>query len=730
MREFLTVFYGNEIVYAIILASWLFWVALGSFTVSRLTAIVRTPSFILSILFLINALLIPLNVISVRLLRVVLDIPSGQIIALTPIVVSAFVVLMPLTFIFGAIFTSLCLLAHHLKIDEASRSVSTVYLWEGLGAAMGGLVYSFILVHLFEALTIALVLGIITIAVVLLVFKHRHVRLYQCGFISFLILLIVFASGLIERVDDYTRRIQWKGFDLLEVTDSIYGNIAVMTMEDEYSLFTNGILSFSSRDRLTSEENVHYPMLSHNRPRHVLLIGGGVGGALQELLKYKDVTVDYVELDAKVIEVSRRHMPPELLNPLKDPRVHMHYQDARLFVKQNRGARYDVIILNIPDPYTALINRYYTLEFFREAEGILNPNGIVALSVSSSENYLNQEAKRFLRSLHTTLLQVFAEVKSIPGDTHFFLASREQGSIVIDADVFARRLKERGIDTLYVREYYLPFRLSQDRMEFINEVLRAPGRLNSDMRPITYLFDIILFSTHFNTHIVNIYKKVENIRFWHLLVIPAFIFVVCLMRMKFDTMAPIKWSLVTTGFSEIIFQIIVIMAFQSLYGYAYYKVGLILSSFMGGLVLGSLCARGLLSLRSRDKMRIYKFTQMGICLYPLLLPFVFILFRDSMPALHYPGFFASTFAILPVVAGYLGGLQYPLANSLLQQGKEQQGASGSAGFLYALDVLGASLGALLTGTIFIPLLGIDFMAYFCAVVNAVILVVFLIQGTE
>ncbi len=157
-----------------------------------------------------------------------------------------------------------------------------------------------------------------------------------------------------------------------------------------------------------------------------------------------------MELDPKVIEVSKAYLPGEYLLPLEDERVRVRYADARWLVKRiswekKERALYDVVVINLSDPYTAMINRYYTLEFFREANAILNAGGILALKVSSSENYLNEEARAFLRSVHTTLKEVFPDVKSIPGDTNIFLACNREGILTQDFQILLKRLKERRI---------------------------------------------------------------------------------------------------------------------------------------------------------------------------------------------------------------------------------------------------------------------------------------------
>ena len=120
--------------------------------------------------------------------------------------------------------------------------------------------------------------------------------------------------------------------------------------------------------------------------------------------------------------------------------------------------------------------------------------------------------------------------------------------------------------------------------------------------------------------------------------------------------------------------------------------------------------------------RIYKTAQAGIFLYPLLLPVMFIVFRDVQTTQRLIGVFATAFATLPVIAGFIGGLQYPLATFLLHRGilAGNRSAAGTAGMLYAVDVLGAAVGALVTGALLIPLYGINTVALLCAAINAAV----------
>lgn len=718
LRELITVFYGNETAYAIILASWLFWVSVGSYTLSLLSPRIKDPRRWIAVFLWAVSLILPSVIVAVRLLKQALSIQTGEIAGLISMSLSSFILSAPLTFFLGGLFTLVCRLPQ--EQPSPPYGVGTVYIWESIGAAAGGILFSFVFVHLLPAVHLAVLVGVVNILALVSLYRPRE-TVFKSGVVLCVLTAVAFSAGFVSYIDRATRRAQWRGLELLAATDSIYGNIAMTKLGDAYSLYESGLLSYTTRDDLSSETNIHFPLLAHPAPGNILLIGNGAGGSLREALKYPRVRVDYIELDPAVIEISQEYLPSQYTQPLKDKRVRVIHTDGRLFVKRTKE-KYDVVIVNLPDPYTALLNRYYSLEFFKEAGAILNPGGILAFSITSSENYLSGEAKDLLRSLHTTLRKVFADVKAIPGEAVIFLACGKEHVLTYDHRVFLERLKERAVETKYVREYYLPYQLSADRVLYIENVLRVKGELNTDARPVAYLYDIVLWSTQFSTALKGLVDKIRWIQWYHLLVVPLVILGLGWAVKKSSSTAIISLSILTTGFSEIIFQVIVILAFQTLYGYAYYKIGLIMAAFMAGLVVGSLIARSMAGEAPSRILKIYKRVQLAICLYPAVLPFVFAVFRDAPVAERFVPGFATAFALLPFIAGLIGGLQYPLALQLIYLKKREKTVAESAGFLYAVDVLGATFGALLAGMFLIPLLGIYPAAFFCASINAAVLV--------
>ncbi|MBU1996356.1 MAG: hypothetical protein KKF78_04260, partial [Candidatus Omnitrophica bacterium] len=358
MREIVSVFYGNELVYAVFLSGWLFWIALGSYLASCLISKIKNYYSILYFLFYSVCILLPGTMVLIRSIRSIIGIPAGEIIGIIPICLITFLIVAPITIVFGIIYSLICGYSASIqKEPDLTNSISKAYLWESLGSAIAGIMFSFVLIHLFSAMRSAFIVTVLCLFAILLMDEKKVKYLKVKMFIRISIIAILLFSNIVPAIDSLTRRIQWKGFDVVEVKDSIYGNIVITRSEEKISLFENGLHIFTTGDALTSEETVHYPLLSHSDPKNVLMIGNGLGGGLQELLKYRNVKVDYVELDPMVIEMTKRNVPNEDSKIIENKRVRIVNQDGRAFVKRSKG-KYDVVIVAVGDPYTAVINRY------------------------------------------------------------------------------------------------------------------------------------------------------------------------------------------------------------------------------------------------------------------------------------------------------------------------------------------------------------------------------------
>ena len=149
-------------------------------------------------------------------------------------------------------------------------------------------------------------------------------------------------------------------------------------------LVLDGVVQLTERDEFFYHEMlVHPAMHVHPSPQHVLIIGGGDGGSLREVLKYPGVQgVTLVEIDQGVVEVSKRFLPG-LSQGFSDPRVQVVYQDGTRLVQQP-PVQYDVIIVDSTDPVGPAVG-LFSAEFFGDASRALTPHGIL---VTQSESLL------------------------------------------------------------------------------------------------------------------------------------------------------------------------------------------------------------------------------------------------------------------------------------------------------------------------------------------------------
>jgi len=719
IRELIVVFYGNELSLGIIFACWLFWVAFGSLILGRLVDLIPFKEKFLSYIQLAKSIIGPLNIFFIRFIKSILKIQPGQIIGLPQMLSVSFLSLSIVCVLLGLSFILIAKIAAKDN-NLPSKNVARIYLFESLGASVGGLLYAFLLIKTYTSFHNALILGNLNLIVSILFNRN----------IAQLIYLIIFSTTIVfnwpKHLDGFTRSLQARPMKLIENIDSIYGNISVTKLGNEYSFYENGALMFTGGDISTSEESVHYAMLEHPNPKNILLIGGGTAGSINQILKHKVARVDYVELDPVIISLSQKYMPA-----ITDNRVNIIRMDGRLFVKEASKTnnlktpyKYDLVILNLPDPYTASLNRFYSLEFFQEVKKILGQGGIFSFGLLSSENYISPEHAVYLSCVYNTLKKEFFDIKILPGNTMTFVASDEPGMLTYDANTIIKRLKSRNIKTKFVREYYIPFKLDPLRVKYVESAIAKfkNTQINTDFKPIGYLYHAILWISFFDAT-RNLLPYIDKINLGIFILTAFILLIITLLAQKLTRTSlkfPVLISLGATGMSQICFQVIILLAFQFIYGYMYYRIGLILASFMMGLTLGGYLITRIID-RIDDEKSLYLKTQSMLAVYPLILAGA--LFTISKINQLNPGMgniLQAAFIIFPVLAGFIGGFQFPLANKIWL--KDSKDIGKTTGLLYGIDLLGSSIGGLIIGIILIPTLGILQTCVLLSVINIFIFI--------
>lgn len=677
LREFSVHFYGNEITFGFILASWLLWGGLGSMTGSKIRwDIARLPY-----IYYFVILVFPVCLVILRFSRFFLRTLPGEITGITPMLVFSlalsFLISFPLgiTFVFNALF---------LK-----GNVTQVYLMESLGSAVAGLAVYFVFIPAFSNWQATAVIGAL---VSLAIFLSSHSRKQVVCFLF----ILLFLTGL-WIFDLPSQKIHWQPFKMIESTDTPFGKLQVIQTEEILSLYNNTLMIYSFPNLSSSEESVHFALLQRPQAKNVLLIGGGAGGSLSQVLKYPNTEVDYVELDPEIIRLSQKYLPQHEAEILKSPRVRVHYQDGRAYLKKT-SATYDAVILNLPDPSTAQINRFYTMEFFSLVKKKLSPEGIFSFRVSSAENYISDDLQNYLASLYFTLKRVFPEIDIVPGDSNIFLAS--SSSLSLDHQELAQKISRFDLKNTYVSPHSLFSRLSPFRLSLLKEkVNQGKKSINLDLVPISYYYNSVLWSSQFQSLESSLFRFTARIgRFW-LLDVPlvGFLCLLVLLGLQRKKSSFLLLPLAVMGLTTITAEIIMLIAFQTLYGYLYHKVALLFASFMVGLFLGAF--RG--KIRKKKGYLELLIIQFGF----ILILFLLILWLEANP----PEIF---FFLYLVFLGYLGGDLFIVSNHLYLLGKKNYGVG------YGLDLLGSFFGALAVSSVLIPLFGLPLLAKYILLVNS------------
>lgn len=181
-------------------------------------------------------------------------------------------------------------------------------------------------------------------------------------------------------------------------------------------LFLDGMVMTSERDEFIYHEMItHIPMLAHPEPKAVLVIGGGDGGTIREVLRHKSVERAVLcEIDGEVIDVCRKYLP-SIAGQLDDPRVEIEVRDGAAYIAQHKNT-FDVILIDSTDPIGPG-EKLFTQQFYRNVYEALTENGIMA-NQSESAMAVPEECTRInklLKSVFPVVVPYTACVPSYPG---------------------------------------------------------------------------------------------------------------------------------------------------------------------------------------------------------------------------------------------------------------------------------------------------------------------------
>ena len=769
LRELLMVFHGNELAIGIILSAWLAWTGIGSKVCAHLVHRMGQPLYWLKISALGALVLLPATILIIRLLRGFFEVLPGAYLTLPEMFLSCFLLMGPVCLLLGSQFVLLARIWREKEKLLDTTGAGKTYMSEAAGNMLGGILFTFVLVHLLNPFQSSVLVAGIMLAAVFMILPGQVVKSRISYKLLFILLVFLLGAPLfyfLERVDGFAHSLKWSfaapDHQLVETRQSKHGSIAVLRLEDQYSFFQSGHLVFSTAGPetlvpgLEGQEAVsfaHLAMVQHKNPEKILLIGGGLRGTLAEIARHPVQAIDYIEVDEKLIQAAAPYVFPETLEVLEDPRVNLIHTDARLFVKQ-ADQTYDLIIVDTPDPTTAVLNRFYTREFFMEAKSLLNRDGVLVTGTASTPDLRGTAISNRNSSVFHTLNEVFSLV-FVAGDRFmFYFASDDQDQISVDPFILQERYNDRVITAQGFSPVHFQILLEETRLLRINWIVRRHGRdllahihgppsppitpvplseqlkaetkldpveknmfINSDFKPIAYYYTLMYWDLLTRTTERDLLKSLLHVRAWWILPFMAapVIAAAGLRLLKnrggshLGTSFGITGTAFSTGMSTMVLQIALLFSFQNIYGFIYEIVGLIIALFMFGLALGAYTTHRFVP----DKSSLKTLAMFQALMAALAAGIGFVL--PMITAVQSAVLIFGLFSIITFTAGLINGINYPLAAACFMAVSRR--AEKSAGRIYGVELLGACLGAALASVLVVPIMGIIACCLLAAAAN-------------
>jgi len=654
IREFLAQFQGNEFIIALILFNWLILGGFGTILARWVTRGSRgATANRLGWLSLILAILPAVQILAIRFLRDVFFI-HGSSVGFYPTLAYSFLIVSPYCLMIGFVLPYSLFV---IRAENPDYPGARIYIIDNLGDVSGGALFSFALVFLVTPLKAVFLANLpLILATILLfyTFSLSRVAVYLGAGLTLLILIACIFVEPLSLVPHEGKLVYYK--------ESRYGRIEVQQDHEQFTLFVGGAPLFGSQNLTMAEETIHYPLAQLPRVHHVLLISAE-GGMMSELEKYRPASVDYVELDPKVAEVGFTF---GLIKRI--PGMKVIYQDGRAYLA-NSNKIYDAIIVNLSEPDTFQINRFFTDRFFDLARRHLAPHGVLSFAMKGFENYLAEPQRQKLSSLYNTVNDYFSYVLLLPGQKIYYLCS----SRPVNADI-PTLLDRKNIPTRYIKGYYYG-NLTQERIKRLNDLMDPKAPKNSDDYPQLMRLMFQQWFAKFSTSPTGF------------IVVLAVVCISYLIRISSE-----EFVLFSTGFTVMGSELLVIFAFQIFFGYIYLQIGLIVTVFLAGLLPGAWFGD---RFRNRSKQTLALADGLLILLMGVLIVAL------NQGSYHLP---VSFFLFYGFVISLICGFQFPVA--LYLRGGEAPAVTQT----FSADLIGAAFGTLMTNVVLIPYFGIIWAA--------------------
>ncbi len=319
------------------------------------------------------------------------------------------------------------------KTDFAEL-VSRVLTFDYMGALAVSLLFPLVLAPHLGLARSALLFGLVNVGIALLttkIFRHElaHAKLHllRGGVVALVLLGALLGADKLTKWSEKTLY----GDEIIHAQTTPYQRLLITQWKNDTRLYINGNLQFSSRDEYRYHEALVHPVLEKlPQAKSVLVLGGGDGLAVREILKYPQIEhITLVDLDPAMTDLFTHNEKLVGFNQhsLSNPKVKVVNADAAQWIEQNQQI-FDAIIIDFPDPSNFALGKLYSVPMYRLVKKHLSENGLMVVQSTSPlhapRSYwcINETLKAV--GLYTTPYHAF--VPSF-GEWGFILASNKPG---------------------------------------------------------------------------------------------------------------------------------------------------------------------------------------------------------------------------------------------------------------------------------------------------------------
>ncbi|MEA1996966.1 MAG: hypothetical protein U9N45_04980 [Gemmatimonadota bacterium] len=745
LRQVMASAAGGTLAVGAALCAWLCWIALGAWAGGFVCSVSRD---LRKALFFICALALPAALFPVFCfagLRLMLDIPAGELVTMDTLGAWSGLASCPLAFFVGLSFPVFAGIAS--REQTACRSRAAVFiggLWaaEAAGAFISGLIFTFILAGRTSPVLNTAVFG--SLPLILSACLGLYPGKTGKYLSSALILACLTAFFFLPRLETKASSLYWEGLGspgtLLSSRWTRYSHLIFSALSGETTLFENGLPVATFPDPYADASSAALLLSQHPGLSRVLVAGPSAYGLAQSLLAagLREVTSVYPDREAH--SELMRHLPGSLAGPLFERAGYRYIcGDIRTFLGRQPAlpsaavpAGWDMVVLNLDGPSQANSSRYYTPNFFRRVRRAFGPaGGVLALRLPFGANVTAPAALDQAAAVWASLKAAFPHLALGLSPTHCFIFAADRDSLLSrnTATLMARVLPFEGQVPMLTR-FLIPVYFDSTRVSPLYAALDQRSgslRAHTDSSPVAWLHHLrlrarIARQSHHPQSSPGLLEKAldsaagkgpPGLAFWPAILLSLAFTIIWLAGSRAGKYFPAvrlasALSIAAAGFTAMGATVTLIYLCQLVFGALFYQIALITSTFMLSLALGSFWAsrRAFAGASSSAAVSLIAFfISVAVCL-PSSGPFI-------LEPLYCLGCFPGTalamavFYLLVAFVGLSCGMLLPWAAAIHEWASDVgRPTERTAAVLDFADHLGGAAGALAVGVFAVPALGL------------------------